>query len=1453
MKNNKFYVTFAEAQQATKRLGIGSSTEYNKRYKEDPRLPSDPKGIYFKEWPIKNGWDIFSNKNKNKKLFYSTFAEAQQAVVRLGIRFYGDYKKRYKEDPHLPSNPNKIYSKEWPTKNGWVIFTKRTEKFFYPTLADAQKAAIILGINSRYEYKARYKEDSRLPSEPQRKYSKEWPSTKGWTIFLGKEIKYFYPTLFEAQQAVVRLGISSYSEYNNRYKEDPRLPSEPKRTYPKEWAANKGWATFLGKEIKVFYPTFNEAQQATKRLGIGSFAEYNKRYKEDPRLPSQPRSVYSKKWPTKHGWTTFLGREIKYFYLTFNEAQQATKRLGIGSFAEYNKRYKEDPLLPSHPATFYSENWPVKKGWTTFIATEKKNYYPTFYEAQQATKRLGISSCSEYEKRYKEDPLLPSHPAKIYHEDWPVKKGWASLLGKEIKIFYSTFVEAQQAVIKLGIRSSSEYSKRYKEDPKLTSTPVSHYADEWPLTNGWIIFLGKEIKEFYSTLFEVKKAIIKLGIGSHAEYLQRYKEDPKLPCNLSHQYFGRKTNSSLIIDFFVPNKIKSFSQLVKLVKNLKISNSTEYREKRKKYNVLPSNPKRSFPNDFIDWYHLCDIPRPYKYSKLQCLVANNKITTIAMYQKWRVASKDPHIPSNPHESSNYKKSWVNWYVFFGLEEPFQPEYLHAPYLSWRDEINEFMRFAKGAKTKKSHLCKFVRLYVQKHQLGTSPIDFVFNKAINIASFKTFLSQEISQARIYNAIDEFIDFIVKTKCSDEDPETGEFIRMFDAKNRIKDAFIPDVSSNSTPDETVKPALSYQYIQALRNWTIPPNAKTFSDLEHLHIFDADWIKVPLNIIDKDDPDCIYKVIDGTYAKIWVPTYWLHAYALFSVPLRGVQLAYNDSGEADAYIPEYKEGKIVWIKNTHELAGLTKNQGMIKRYPNDEFGMFSTSNKTSMNTGSQSVPWMPVELAYWLIKLRKWQSKYNPIQAPKAWLNCQRTNLNELQRKNKGVNCFLFRDFGEEECGTFGGRLAWRLAAGLYFSQERGVKLARREGKLSALTKYKSEFTPHSMRVSLITIYVMEYNLDLSIIMKIAGHSSIIMSVYYVKTQGSALRKKIEEGEKIALKSQANATQSLIEQLRIDEIKPNLIGNSQETLNALNNNIPVGNYLFRDWGICPHAGTRCEDGGSLIGGTQARSPVPTGYLGGENCIRCRHFITGPAFIGGLLAIFQEIILYLEAKQLHYDELIKDEDELVKALDKEDENEYICIKNNEKFNPSIRKEILASIRKTRSEYEVVAKKMDMLYCDLGAVSTLVHQCQALLNQSNLSIDNDDSNLQLIVRPEHELQVIAEEVSQYELLCEVCENSEIYQSASADLAITPRTQLIDNMMLKNNLKPLLFTLTKKQQLKAGNQLNKLFKERLKSHVKVNDLIEGKLLLSDLQEHERIEPVDLLSVLHQQRIDIKEI
>lgn len=71
-------------------------------------------------------------------------------------------------------------------------------------------------------------------------------------------------------------------------------------------------------------------------------------------------------------------------------------------------------------------------------------------------------------------------------------------------------------------------------------------------------------------------------------------------------------------------------------------------------------------------------------------------------------------------------------------------------------------------------------------------------------------------------------------------------------------------------------------------------------------------------------------------------------------------------------------------------------------------------------------------------------------------------------------------------------------------------------------------------------------------------------------------MEEGEKIALKSEVESIQKTIEQHRIEDVKNKLVGSNEEILRSLTNEVPAGNYMFRDYGICPHAASRCEDGG-------------------------------------------------------------------------------------------------------------------------------------------------------------------------------------------------------------------------------------------------------------------------------------
>jgi hypothetical protein len=114
------------------------------------------------------------------------------------------------------------------------------------------------------------------------------------------------------------------------------------------------------------------------------------------------------------------------------------------------------------------------------------------------------------------------------------------------------------------------------------------------------------------------------------------------------------------------------------------------------------------------------------------------------------------------------------------------------------------------------------------------------------------------------------------------------------------------------------------------------------------------------------------------MWLPTDWLHTFALTKVPLRGRQIAYNDSGEADEHVADVDDsGKIIWVKNTGSFAKMTKNQSFIKRMPDDNIGMFVTTNKTSNNGEGYSIPWMPEDLAIFYGQATEVAGKIQPYQ--------------------------------------------------------------------------------------------------------------------------------------------------------------------------------------------------------------------------------------------------------------------------------------------------------------------------------------------------------------------------------------------------------------------------------------------------------------------------------------------
>ena len=465
-KAPNIYPTYDEAKKATNKLGIKSLIKYRERYKEDKRLPSTPDRTYKKTGWL--DWDTFFGIATSK--IYPTYAEAKEAVKRLEIKTYTEYKKRYKEDTRLPRNPGRSY-----LNTGWIDFEHFVDIMkipFYP-YEEAKEVVLILKITSENDYRSRHLEDIRLPSSPERYYL-----NKGWighSDFYGRKRPDVYSNFDEAKNAVKKLKIKSRKEYHIRYNEDPRLPSKPDNKY-----LGRGWISFpafLDYRAPEFYATYEEAKIATEKLGIKSQKEYvtQKRYKEDPKLPSQPITFYKNR-----GWINW-NDFIPACYLNYEEAKIAASRLSILTREDYlrKKRYKEDPLLPSNPEKTY-----INKGWVNwyiFLGAKSPDIYDTYLKAKKAAKKLGISSMKEYKKRYKEDPSLPSSPSEIYKN-----KGWKSFYdfcSISEPFFYTNYAEAQKAAQSLEIRNRHQYQelKLYKKDSQLTRTPDIFYK-----SIGWV-------------------------------------------------------------------------------------------------------------------------------------------------------------------------------------------------------------------------------------------------------------------------------------------------------------------------------------------------------------------------------------------------------------------------------------------------------------------------------------------------------------------------------------------------------------------------------------------------------------------------------------------------------------------------------------------------------------------------------------------------------------------------------------------------------------------------------------------------------------------------------------------------------------------------------------------------------------------------------------------------------
>jgi transposase-like protein len=763
---------------------------------------------------------------------------------------------------------------------------------------------------------------------------------------------------------------------------------------------------------------------------------------------------------------------------------------------------------------------------------------------------------------------------------------------------------------------------------------------------------------------------------------------------------------------------------------------------------------------------------------------------------------------------------------------------YLEYDAWREPMAEW---AKGKRRNLAGvlnaLITFVIRYLVPNQLPTSPAEYLRRTPTPFPDFYSTTCRPAHKGvQSNNHIHEFLQWVLIR-------EFSEFAD--DGARVISPVFrnpVPLVSSDGIPSrsESEKDPLPYGFIADARQILAQgPHFKDWLWAQHAggntrgHNA-GDWFKVTEDRIDRDDPDCVWRRREfltenrPSILEMWSPVRWVALLIKLQLPPRTFQVRMVDSGESDTW--RFTTGQ--WVLNDNPLATGTKGnpwrQGIFRRVEdtlhNETMALYFNTNKTAdaLKSGKekgQEIPWpvmeeQPIENQpyYWLEKLRNWQEKYNPIKSRTAWATIPLSVLavpkSEAQLSAYPDTCFLFR--APENAGIGRGHLpvtagelhkAWfKVLAEL---EERIAKsgITLRDGSRLRLVKPGSSATTyfplHCLRVSLITELATTGGVPMELLVKIVGHSRLVMTLYYTKPGYKYMQDALIGA---AERLDANKEHSIVGWLanaERDELLMRVVFNGPDEFEILlpvhpANRNPVG-WMLMHHGICLAGGNNATEmepnyalKGCHNGGTQVPGKGKLAYKavagGARNCIRCRWFVTEPHYVPALAAHLNNLLYHLCD---------------VRATTIKYEAEVTQLKN-ERYDVEATGIPFAKSRElgaAERRYESAMERIVGLAKDVTACNDLIRRCSALQARST-----EGATSLVAIGDATEVRAIIEETdSELLQLSGVCQDVEVYADLNAGKAVFRQSQFLDSLLMREGGAPFFMALSEEEQLKCGN------------------------------------------------------
>lgn len=631
----------------------------------------------------------------------------------------------------------------------------------------------------------------------------------------------------------------------------------------------------------------------------------------------------------------------------------------------------------------------------------------------------------------------------------------------------------------------------------------------------------------------------------------------------------------------------------------------------------------------------------------------------------------------------------------------------------------------------------------------------------------------------------------------------FVNPVSAHDRFKGA------SNDNPGQTFRTALPSWLLKEIR-LTIESD-----DFAFMKSFDIqDWI----NVFDREQ---------GQLVRTWWPGTSVCLLVLLELPLRTHQARWLDSGEMDQFVVDVKALK--YEDNISEFAIKGRRQGCL-RIIHDTLrqetwlGLFVNTNKTALYDGRSpvgyEVPYLPPALAERLTSLRDWGKRYlPPLSAPIEYTSKRdllRSDASHAQVRSQKVPMVapLFRyptvHRGMKEPVTRQ-KLVNAYVRVLAETEKRvkqkyGVDISLTEVGENGEIRWKYDL--HTLRVSGISAMI-ENGVPLEVVSQfVAGHSSLVMTLWYLKNSPGKLREAIERAQDIAT-SEGDFVGGEGFREHIEKFAPFLLSRDgtlrddggDPAYSALKAH--TGLWTINSDGICP--GTSCATGGEpQSSGAFSFGPVP----GGRRCGLCRYWLTGPAFILGQVA---------EVNNLAY-RILRNGQDLAdrrnKLIDLEDADNRRESRKVRHHIEALERELTLDITEWQARYQYAMSSSNLL-------EKYVEARHSVQSSSPLPVPL------LTKSSAAELELTLQTADEFVLIDHVTQMCEFMSGFKNREVVHEKHLILSKILEENGLPQFLLKLDSKKSLVAANMLSSLILQYVQAQ-DIPRVLAGEIKLSEI-------------------------